>query len=1058
MPQRFSSTLNAFTALLLGLTGVSFLLIPTHQQALLNDIQLSAAYILGGVFYLGALACAMTIVIPTSRRQSQIVRITSIVMLGVLFTLYVRAGFLVEAALPFFAIVAHCVLFASELRGAAIQYRLLRIFVVAINIVGAGILFLDNIPRHIAYGNLGGSQAWLIALFLAMGVITILSFNEKIRYSRLLPMLSAIPWLAWCAIYFRASSAPSLIPPIAFIGIILFGNILPWNRLVLPQGDIIGLRVTLVVSLVHAITLAFIAGLLLILDQALNITYVDAASSPLREFSFYLMVAVSGLIIYGVINVVVTINGLAKLNSLNEDMSSPDWDFGLISWNQRVARYIRPFSLTHENLQNRLDLQSDQISILSRKLAQEKKRNAQLTLLSELSQQLEAQLDQPVAAQLAVNALERAVECDLVCLYLHEPELREFVALASAGRKTNIIPPGYRQGVTRGVLGRATRQRKTQIVQDTRNDPDYLSFENDRSLSALVVPVIFNGYIHGLIELNDEKIDAFSATDIALAEMISAELARSWERSNYYERLTDLIETGVSLSSMVDPQAAVQEIAAITRQILRARFTYVKIQPGKDDAYAHTGYSGFAPKLADSLETESRAKSAFLKTAINALQPFRIRDTRKYGATSSLHIDYSNLRSLLVIPVRLHRLSIGTILAFGKQGEVFFTENDESLARLLSIQAAGAFESTWLQQELRSSLNTTSLLYQLSIHVIQAEELREAGLYIAQTAQKLAKGSATGIVLFTTDGKIEAEVEVGETGPHGGASHPTEMIDQVMRTGEALYKSPDQFRTQICLPIQTSLRRYGVLWFNIPENRGANTSNPADLQTLTNQAALALERSRLLVEWRHQAEELKIAYMELELAYDRTLAALMSSLDARDRETEGHSLRVSQIAVELGREFGLSTNQLKALKRGALLHDIGKIGVSDTILHKPGPLSESEWKAMRLHPDIGARIVDEIPFLQETIPVIRYHQERWDGSGYPLGLSGKEIPLLARIFAAVDAFDALTSNRPYRTMITMEEAMQYIREQAGILFDPEIVQVLDRLFAEGRLDEVQVME
>jgi len=133
------------------------------------------------------------------------------------------------------------------------------------------------------------------------------------------------------------------------------------------------------------------------------------------------------------------------------------------------------------------------------------------------------------------------------------------------------------------------------------------------------------------------------------------------------------------------------------------------------------------------------------------------------------------------------------------------------------------------------------------------------------------------------------------------------------------------------------------------------------------------------------------------------------------------------------------------LERGALLHDIGKIGISDTILHKPGKLTEDEWKIMRIHPDIGARIVEGIPFLQETLPVIRYHHERWNGSGYPIGLKEKDIPLQARIFAVVDVFDALTSSRSYRKRSSPEDAVQYLQEQAGILFDAEIVDALAKI-------------
>jgi putative nucleotidyltransferase with HDIG domain len=232
----------------------------------------------------------------------------------------------------------------------------------------------------------------------------------------------------------------------------------------------------------------------------------------------------------------------------------------------------------------------------------------------------------------------------------------------------------------------------------------------------------------------------------------------------------------------------------------------------------------------------------------------------------------------------------------------------------------------------------------------------------------------------------------------------------------------------------------------LPETLNYDSRHTAALQTLANQ----LERAILLIESRHQAKEIESAYEELETTYDLTLAALTSALDARDRETEGHSIRVSQLAKSIGEEMNLAPHQLKALERGALLHDIGKIGISDAILHKPDKLNEVEWKRMRLHPDIGARIVENIPFLQDTLPVIRYHQERCDGSGYPIGLRGKDIPLVARIFAVTDAFDALTTERPYRQKVSEDEAILYLHEQAGILFDPEVVSTFEKVFAEER--------
>ena len=246
----------------------------------------------------------------------------------------------------------------------------------------------------------------------------------------------------------------------------------------------------------------------------------------------------------------------------------------------------------------------------------------------------------------------------------------------------------------------------------------------------------------------------------------------------------------------------------------------------------------------------------------------------------------------------------------------------------------------------------------------------------------------------------------------------------------------------VCYPLLARSHPVGALWMSIPESRGQNFAN---IQLLANQAAVSLERVNLLAESRRQAREIEAAYEELEQTYDQTLKALMSALDARDRETEGHSMRVSQLSGLLGEKIGLTNEQLKSLERGALLHDIGKIGISDTILHKPGKLTDDEWKIMRMHPDIGARIVERIPFLQESMSVVRYHHERWDGSGYPLGLKNTEIPIQARIFAVVDVFDALTSNRSYRKKASPDEAIQYLQDESGTLFDPEIVNSLTQL-------------
>jgi len=191
--------------------------------------------------------------------------------------------------------------------------------------------------------------------------------------------------------------------------------------------------------------------------------------------------------------------------------------------------------------------------------------------------------------------------------------------------------------------------------------------------------------------------------------------------------------------------------------------------------------------------------------------------------------------------------------------------------------------------------------------------------------------------------------------------------------------------------------------------------------------------------------ELDRALNSLEGAYRSTLKALTAALETRDSETHGHSERVVSYSLRLGREYGLNSEQMKSLEFGALLHDIGKIGVPDSILRKPAKLTEEEWVRMREHPLHGQQILRGIEFLQGAARVVAQHHEKWDGTGYPLGLRGDDIDICARIFAVADAFDAITSDRVYRRGKSYEAASQELDDWAGRQFDAKVVEAFHRV-------------
>jgi putative nucleotidyltransferase with HDIG domain len=245
-----------------------------------------------------------------------------------------------------------------------------------------------------------------------------------------------------------------------------------------------------------------------------------------------------------------------------------------------------------------------------------------------------------------------------------------------------------------------------------------------------------------------------------------------------------------------------------------------------------------------------------------------------------------------------------------------------------------------------------------------------------------------------------------------------------MRMGASDYLTKPFNLAQVRITVERALEKRRL----ILENREYRTTLEAKV----------VERTAELTRKTHQVEDL---FSRLEESYRTTLEALATALDARDAETLGHSVRVGAYTVAVARRMGVTEPDITDIYRGALLHDVGKIGIPDAILLKPGKLTPDEWREMRKHPEIGARMLQGINFLEGAIDVVLSHQERFDGRGYPRRLKGEQIPLGARIFAVVDTLDAMTSDRPYRKAMTYQQAREEIARCRGTQFDPRVVDV-----------------
>jgi putative nucleotidyltransferase with HDIG domain len=244
----------------------------------------------------------------------------------------------------------------------------------------------------------------------------------------------------------------------------------------------------------------------------------------------------------------------------------------------------------------------------------------------------------------------------------------------------------------------------------------------------------------------------------------------------------------------------------------------------------------------------------------------------------------------------------------------------------------------------------------------------------------------------------------------------------------------EQFVSYFAVPLITKGEVKGVLEIFNRSRLNPNREWLDFLETLGGQTAIAIENAMLL-------HDLQRSNFELAMAYDATIEGWSRALDLRDQETEGHTQRVTDLTLKLARKMGLSEERLVLIRRGALLHDIGKMGIPDYILHKPEELTDEEQRIMREHPQLAYDMLEPIAYLRDALNIPYCHHEKWNGTGYPRGLSGTQIPLEARLFAIVDVWDAITTDRPYRKGWPRQEALQYIREESGKHFDPKLVEV-----------------
>lgn len=415
----------------------------------------------------------------------------------------------------------------------------------------------------------------------------------------------------------------------------------------------------------------------------------------------------------------------------------------------------------------------------------------------------------------------------------------------------------------------------------------------------------------------------------------------------------------------------------------------------------------------------------------------------------------TNVKTQLSVPLKRKEEIIGVLNVFDRIDELPFTEEDEEILTLLSGTLAIVIENSRLYEETQREIWDMQSLLLVTKKMLSTVRIEELLNIILEAAIETVEGESGSVMLVQEKNeslKVEVcygfkedlkgkEIKIGESISGWVAKYGEPVI---INKEEDLQKFPgwqvrEDVKTAICVPLKIGEGVVGVLSINNKTGDRMFTSH--DLKILTAiaaHAAVAIERNKL--------------YEQLVSTNIRTIQVLALALDVRDSYTRYHAERTVEYVKKIGEQIGLPEKEINILEYAATLHDIGKIGIPDEILNKPSPLTQEEFEIIKKHVNISEEIISPIEFLQEAVPIIYHHHERYDGKGYPLGLKGEEIPIGARILCVVDAFEAMVTDRPYRKALSIKEAVEELKRWSGIQFDPKIVEIfLQILRKEGKL-------
>ncbi len=712
-----------------------------------------------------------------------------------------------------------------------------------------------------------------------------------------------------------------------------------------------------------------------------------------------------------------------------------------------------------------LSLLADQAAIAienARLFEAERAAREQAELLREAAQVVSSTLNLDEVVRRILAQLKRVLTYDTASVIL----------LGETGEPTLVTGDGYVDEVSTSraasdllasspILAQMARDLKPVIIADVRDHPGWIWVPGaEHARSFLAVPIVTRERMIGALMVDSTHLDFFDEIHARLAGTLAQHISVAIENARLFESLVNeqhhtalLYHLNLELTTNLNPEEVANralQAAADTLGVTRGNILTLEDDDEHLQILAVTGYDR------ETIEgLNHRLNWTISQGVTGRVVQTRMATTIPDVSQDADWIPISGLddwvQSILSVPLVAGNRVIGTLNLLSEQLGFFKTEN-LSLITAIASSAALALQNARLYEGLRQRFKELEILADTSSALRKTQSYNDISPILLAKAVEGLKADAGVLLLLENNALIFATIH-GETNVKTGdtCSQNAGMIWQALESDGPLF-IPDV--TQIeelhkssvcqalmgdalscaCVPLRTTTSAIGVVYLNWKKKSFLNANESRLLKSLAEIAANAIYRSTLHLQTVQQAQDLT-------LAYDATIEGWSRALDLRDKETEDHTLRVTNLTLQLAQAIGVSESELEHIRRGALLHDIGKMGIPDNILHKTGALSAEEWTMMRRHPQLAYEMLSPIAYLQPALDIPYCHHEKWDGTGYPRGLKGEEIPLSARIFAVVDVYDALTSDRPYRPAWTKRKATAYIRQQAGLHFDPKVVDI-----------------